>query len=287
MAGDVFGGESYMRISILLIGLVCGTALPAALYAQSNPDEARNGLEREMRQFAAQLRPNGSYLGVRLVDIDADRARTLKLPEERGVEVAGVEQGSPAESAGIKQGDVLLNYNGENVLGVQQFVRLVQETPQGRKVRIQFWRDGKTQSTTITTGAPKSRFEMPPNFVGFAVANPELGNLFIPDIPKTLMVWDNLLFGIECEPLDSQLAQFFGVKRGVLVRSVERGSAAEKAGMKAGDVLTAIGDRTIATPRDMSSYVRSEHQPGKAVSVSLLRDHKQLTLSIVPSENQQ
>jgi serine protease Do len=275
-----------MRLPILLVGLLAGTVLSTNASAQSNPDEARNGLEREMRQFAAQLRPSGSYLGVRLAEIDADRARTLKLSDERGVEVADVEEGSPAESAGIKQGDVLLNYNGENILGVQQFVRLVQETPPGRRVRIQLWRDGKAETTTITTGPPKSRFEMPPNFVGFTVGNPD-ARLFIPDVPKTLMVWDNLLFGIECEPLDPQLAQFFGVKRGVLVRSVERGSAAEKAGMKAGDVLTAIGGRGIASPRDMSSYVRSQNQPGKAVSVSLLREHKQLTLSVVPSENQQ
>jgi serine protease Do len=277
-----------MRISILFIALVAGTGVATTLRAQSHRDEARNGLENEfMGQLAAQLRPNGSYLGVRLVEIDADRARTLKLPEERGVEVGDVEDGSPAESAGIKQGDVLLNYNGENILGVQQFVRLVQETPQGRKVKIQFWRNGKTQTVMVTTGTPRSAFEMPPNFVGFTLTSPDARSLFIADIPKTLMVWDNLLFGITCEPLDSQLAQFFGVKRGVLVRSVEKGSAAEKAGMRAGDVLTAIGDRGIGSPRDMSSYLRTEHQSGKAVAVSVLRDHKQLTLSIVPSENQQ
>ena len=60
-----------------------------------------------------------------LAEIDADRAKTLKLDEPRGVEVARVEEGSPAEKAGIKPGDVLLSYNGENILGAQQLGRLV------------------------------------------------------------------------------------------------------------------------------------------------------------------
>ncbi len=257
--------------------------------------QAQSDSGRAVRLF--QQVHAGSYLGISLNDIDADRAKALKLDQERGVEVTRVEEGSPAEAAGIKAGDVLLNYNGENILGAEQFVRLVQETPRGRKVRIQFSRDGKMQTTTVTTGAPQPQW-----FTGPSVqVNPQMlqlkaqalqlqdriRNLQIPDIPNPLLMWKSTVLGIECESVDSQLAQYFGVKQGVLVRSVEIGSAAEKAGLKAGDVITGIGDRSVTTPRDITSYIRMQSQPGRAVSLALMREHKELTLTVSPSNNQE
>jgi serine protease Do len=177
---------------------------------------------------------------------------------------------------------VLLNYNGENIVGAQQFVRLVQETPQGRKVKIQIWRDGKIQTVLVTTGAPQSLFELPPNFVGFSMPDPGV----LTTVPDPMLLWKNTLLGLECEPVDSQLAEYFGVRRGVLVRSVNHGSAADRAGIKAGDVVTAIDDRVIATPRDLNSYMRSEHQPGTPMSLSLMRNRKPMTVHITPENPQ-
>ncbi len=233
--------------------------------------------------FGTQLRSGGSYLGVGILDIDADRAAALKLGDARGVEVTKVEEGSPAAAAGLKAGDVLLSYNGENILGAQQFVRMVEETPQGRKVKIQYWRDGKTQSTTVTVGAAQPRgLEFPSRFLGF----PDIRGITMPDIPNTLLVWKSSMLGIECEPVDSQLAQYFGVKQGVLVRSVRKGSGADKAGLKAGDVLTAMGDQSVATPRDVTSFMRM-HDTGRPVTVALMRDHKELTVTITPTDGQE
>jgi serine protease Do len=275
-----------MRAFILFFALAAVMA-PSRVQAQSDLDQENElgQLRAKALDLAAQLRPSGSYLGVRLLEIDANRAEALKLPEERGVEVGSVEEGSPAGKAGIKNGDVLLTYNGENVLGVQQFIRLVQETPQGRKVKIQLWRDAKTQTLTVTTGAPKSRYELPPGFGDFPF--PDTGALTGTEFPKPLVVWQNSLLGVECEPLDYQLAQYFGVRRGTLVRSVAKGSAAEKAGVKAGDVLIAIGDRPVASPHDMSSYIRSEHQSGKPIALSLVRDRKSITVNVLPPEHQE
>jgi serine protease Do len=269
-----------MRISILLIGLIAGVVPWTALRAQFASTDPR-----VLAGFGSEFPPQGSYLGVRLADVDADRARTLKLSEERGVEVTNVEEDSPAAKAGIKPGDVLLKYNDENILGAQQFVRLVRETPQGRKVSIQVWRDGRTQMTVVTTGAPKFQFEMPPGPIAFNSPNMK----FLPpiDTPTFLMGWKNSLLGIECESLDSQLAQFFGVRHGALVRSVAKGSPAEKAGIRAGDVLTAIGDRSVGNAHDMTSYDRLAYEPGKPLSVSLVRDHKPMAVSVTPLENPQ
>ncbi len=275
-----------MRISVLVTALFAGVLLPGNVRCQSRRIHlsfSRQGsaIEPEFGQLA-QLRPPGSYLGVRLLDLDADRAKALKLPEPRGVEVANVEEGSPAESAGIKKGDILLSYNGENILGAQHLIRLVQETPEGRKIKIQVWRDGKSETMSLVTGSPRSRLETPPNFFAFTIPDPGLPSF----IPNPMLVWKNSLFGMECESVDSQLAQYFGVKRGVLVRSVDPGSAAEKAGLRAGDVLIAIGDRTVATPRDMTSYMRMEHEAGKPIALSLVRNRKPLTINLAAPEGQ-
>ncbi len=263
-----------MRVSILLSALFAAI-LTGNIGAQSID---------HVLQFATEVQPGGSYLGVKLADIDADRAKTLKLADERGVEVKNVQEGSPAETAGIRAEDVILTYNGENVLGAQQFVRLVQETPQARKIKIQLWRDGKTQTVTVITGAPPARyFSSPSTFVGLPMM-PEMQYFSTTDIPSPLLVWKNLTLGIEFEHVDSQLAQYFGVTGGVLIRSVDKGSPGEKAGLKSGDVIVSVGHKNLQTARDLTAYLR---QPGSSVPVSLMRDHKRMDLTIaLPSDQQ-
>jgi hypothetical protein len=73
----------------------------------------------------------GSHLGVRLEDVDKDDVSRLKLTEEKGALVKSVEEGSPAEKAGIKAVDVVVRYQGESVLSASQLARLVRETPSG------------------------------------------------------------------------------------------------------------------------------------------------------------
>jgi serine protease Do len=263
-----------MRVSIFLIALMGATALIGQ--ARSGPEDSYS--------LTGEVRSGSSYLGIRLADMDADRAKALKLDEPRGVEVTRVEQGSPAAKAGIKPGDVLISYNGENILGAQQLGRLVRETPEGRKVRLQMWRDGRMQTLTVTTETRRGPdFDLPTGFMHFANA-PELGNFSMPDIPNPMLMWKISALGIECEPVDSQLADYFGVKRGLLVRSVAKGSPAEKAGLKAGDVLTSIGDRPVARPHDVTGFLRMQRQSGTPISVVVVREHKQLTLNVAPSE---
>ena len=214
------------------------------------------------------------YLGVRLAEVDAERAKALKLPEERGVEIRMVMEGGPADRAGIQPGDVMLSYNGELVLGTGQFARLVQETPPGRHVKVQYWRDGKTLTTIVLIGASNEVKSNSNPLFPFSPPNwPAQGM----DLPSPSLVWRNSTVGIEFERVDSQLAEYFGVKAGILVRSVQHGSAADRAGVRAGDVIFSVAQQTLSSEHDFSSLIR---QRSGSVTVSLMRDRKRMDLTI-------
>lgn len=249
-----------------------------------SPAQAQAQLPGEVSPGGGKPAAQTSFLGVAVTDIDPDRVSRLKLKEERGIEVTHVAQGSPADKAGIEPGDVLLTYNGENILSIQQFVRLVQETPIGRKVRIQLWRDDKTQSITVVIGsAPAKPFGIPANFANYPLPNLRYSPMM--NIPMPILVWRNTVLGAQLEELDKPMAQYFGVKGGMLVRSVDSGSSAARAGLKVGDVITGIGPNTVLTARDLSSYFRSQRALMHTTTIVATRDHKEVTLTMPPLES--
>ncbi|MFL6448256.1 MAG: PDZ domain-containing protein [Bryobacteraceae bacterium] len=249
------------------------------------------GIARAQAQYPGEFSQGGgkpaaqtSFLGVAVTDMNPDRVGRLKLDEERGIEVTHVAEGSPADKARIAPGDVLLSYNGENILGTQQFVRLVQETPPGRKVKIQLWRNDKTESVIAVIGsAPAKPFGVPANFANFSV--PSMRYSPMMDIPTPILVWRNVVLGAQLEELDKPMAEYFGVKGGMLVRAIENGSAAERAGLKVGDVITGIGPNSVLTARDLSSYFRSQRPIDQSTTIIAARDHKQITVTIPPLES--
>jgi serine protease Do len=222
----------------------------------------------------------GSFLGIGVQEIDSDRAKALSLREERGVEVTRVEDDSPASKGGVKTGDVVLEYNGERVQGVDQFMRMVRETPPGREVKLSIARSGSPQQLTVKTGSRKSWMTARYGEAGsLEFPRVEIPEINIPDVPRAFMSWRSSAVGIEAEALDSQLAEYFGVKEGVLVRSVVRGSAAEKAGLRAGDVIVKIGDTSVTNPREITAGIRSA-QAKKNVPVQVVRDKREVTLHL-------
>jgi serine protease Do len=220
--------------------------------------------------------PGSSFIGVMVQEIDTDRAKALKLPEEAGVEVTHIDPDSPAEKSGLKVGDTVLNYNGQRVEGMEQFSRLVRETPPGREVKLDIFRNGTGQTIALQVGsrhAPAQTFDL-------QHIQDQLHQLqaHLPDLPRSFMTWRSSALGIDAEGLDGQLAQYFGVKEGVLVRSVQKDSTAEKAGMKAGDVIVRVDDAHVATPADLSMHFRSVH--GGTSAVVVMRDHHEITLTV-------
>src|SRR5262249_33887076 len=133
-----------------MISLALGVAsLPAGLTAQTVL------VQTPSTRRIATVSSNASYLGIGVVDIDEERAKALKLNQVRGAEVTRVSSDSPAAKAGFKEGDVVLDYNGQAVEGSEQLTRLVRETPVGRQVRIGVWRNGASQTLTATLEAAK------------------------------------------------------------------------------------------------------------------------------------
>lgn len=220
-----------------------------------------------------------SFLGVNLQEIDGQRAKDLKLKEEAGVEITRVESDSPAEKAGLKVGDVVLEYNGQRVEGMAEFSRLVHETPPGREVKLLISRNGTMQTVTAKIGQRKAQsFTMNMPRMEFPPMPP------MPDMPKNAFVWPSSTIGIEGEALRGQLADYFGVHEGVLVRSVLKGTPAEHAGLKAGDVIVKMGDRTVAEPGDIRAAIMSAKNK-KAIPVTVLRDHKEVSLTVAVDDD--
>jgi len=219
----------------------------------------------------------GSYIGVMMQEVDSERAKALKLGEPAGVEITLVEQDGPAEKAGLKVGDVVLRYNGQRVEGNDQFARMVRETPAGREVKLDISRAGAPQTVVVRIALRKT-----PHVDWGTPTMPNM-DIHMPDFPRGMMGLRSSVLGVEAESIDGQLAQYFGVKDGVLVRSVSKGSAADKAGMRAGDVILKIDDAHIATPAEISSRLRMLH--GKPAPVVLMRDHKELTVTVTVADD--
>jgi serine protease Do len=268
------------------IQLAIGTAVTAAALAVPGAIAQTVRVTPPPAPRAAQIITEAPYLGIGVKDIDAESAKKFNLKEVRGVEITQVEENSPAAKAGFKEGDIVLDYNGQPVEGGAQLSRLVRETPIGRQVKVGVWRNGSMQTLNPTVEAHKGMIIANG---GGAFAMPDLHGLeqlrsmHIPDveIPNFSMSYQSPALGIMGESLNSeeQLAEFFGVKDGVLVKSVIRNSAAEKAGIKAGDVIVKVDDNKVSASRDITRALR-EARPKKTVTVTVVRAKKEIPIAV-------
>ena len=224
-----------------------------------------------------------SYLGVHLMEVRADRAREIGLSEPYGVEIMSVASGSPAEQAGIRKGDVIVNFRGQRVEGQEHLVRLVRETPIGRRVELTVFRGGSEVSLNVEIG---ERQAASPNV--FFNCGDEPCEIQIPDIrirsfdfdiPKPRMVTQSRLLGAELEALEGQLAEHFGVKEGVLVRSVDANSPAARAGLKAGDVMVEVAGKAVRDAGQIREAVR-DADAAKPVALVVVRNRSRVSLEM-------
>jgi len=230
----------------------------------------------------------GSRLGIGVADMTSERAKALKLKDVRGAEVTMVRDDSPASKAGLKPGDVILDFNGKPVQSMANLQELVAGTPAGTEVKIGIWRDGQYTVLTAVTER-RTVIETPGGMIdigGVTVNIPPMPSMpFMPtvsfDIPTIVTMVHSSVLGLDEESLqpDGQLAEFFGVKDGVLVKSVARESPAERAGFKAGDVIVKMGDGKVSNTGDVALALRSA-RPDRGLPVTVVRNKKEVTLNV-------
>lgn len=231
-----------------------------------------------------------SWLGVETQEVTADKAKELKLSAERGVVVGKIIPDSPAAKAGLKENDVVTEINGQRVEGAAQFRRMLHEIPAGRTVQLTVWRDGRSQTLSATLGKSEERRQnlkmLAPTPGTFAFRMPDMN--VTPDIPS--MDWNGAMvlggqprLGIDAEDLSGQLGTFFGAPdgEGILVREVTSGSVAEKAGLKAGDVITSLDSDRIHSVGELREKLSAKRDDkDKTVKLGVLRNKSALSLTV-------
>jgi len=225
------------------------------------------------------------YLGVGVLELTDDRVKALHLKDNHGVEVIHITDNSPAAKAGIKPNDVILEVNGKPIEDSQQFQIFIEETAPGTKVGLTLWRNGAKQAVSATLDPRPSNFAlmMPPN-------GPDVPMPPMPDVPfngpnQFQPIPDNSpLVGFFGEAVNGQLADYFGVKQGqgVLVRSVNPSTPAERAGLKAGDVVVKVNGTPVMSPHEITGVVRTSGK--KAFTFTVVRNKKEMTLTVEIAE---
>ena len=194
-----------------------------------------------------------------------------------------VDQDAPAGKAGLKQGDVILGINDQQVQSVEPLRRLIREIPPGRTIAIGISRDGKPMTLHAQLAErnkmPDMNFNFNPAINVPAVHIPPI-NIPEIDVPNIIVVHAPRSSGMMIENLTPQLGEFFGVKggQGVLVRSVEKGSRAEQAGIRAGDVIVKINGSAVNDCSDFSRLLRS--RTSTKATVVVMRDRREQTLTL-------
>ncbi len=230
---------------------------------------------------------SGSYLGVNVRALSAARAQSLGLKNPTGVEVTLVDQDAPAGRAGVNEGDVIFSVSGNRIENEDQLRRLVRQIPPGSTVVLGVYRAGqqfnlqvtladRSQVTRPAVSSP-SVFPQQPDFNFPAMPGfPFSIEIEMPSFTTVYPSRSGMLF----EELTPQLCQHFGMKHGrggLLVRGVEKGSPADAAGIKPGDIVIQVEKEFVSDVDDW--YHATVRRTGPA-NITVLRDRHEATLSL-------
>jgi len=216
---------------------------------------------------AEKEKQESGYLGVSVQGLgDAEQE---KLGVKNGVEVVAVEKESAAAKAGIKEDDIIQLVNGEKIRDSQDLVDVISELAPGATVKIGLWRDGKALEVTAALG----KRERSKNLVWKSKKLPRLFRA-------------SGYLGIVLQELNAELAPYFNVKpgEGVLIIRVEKDTPAEKAGLKAGDVIVQMGEKAVKDAAAVHEIL-ADLKKGDTVAITVVRHGKKETLKTEPEFN--
>lgn len=257
----------------------------------------------ESRVFSTFLGGDGGYLGVQTEEVTKENFAKYGLREVRGVAIEKVVDGSPAQTAGLQNGDVIVKFNGEAITSVRKLTRLIGEVAPDHQAKVTILRGGDERELTATLGKrPTPRFaegafSIPGQSGVFRV--PPIGDLpTLPpmsEIPRVEALpsmgegnRDFYVFrsgshrqiGIGVSPLTKQLGEHFGVESGVMINNVRENSPAAKAGLKAGDIVIEVEGKAVKSDGDLIRAI-SEKKEGD-ISLTIVRDRNRQTIRVTP-----
>jgi serine protease Do len=276
------------------IGLACALAAGSAV----SPSAVGAAAEPSVVRKQVRVRIGGAALGVSLDEVAAGDVARLRLAEERGALVREVVPDSAAAEAGLQEDDVIVGYQGEAVHSAAQLARLVRETPGGRKVTLEVSRQGSLQKLTATLRDRRAEwpgdldfdFDVPMPAIAIKPPRPPKAPLppmaELHEFPKfgEFELWGSRpRLGLTYQELTDQLAAYFKVEGGLLVTSVNEGSAAAQAGVKAGDVIVRVNGKDVRSSQDLRQEL-GEQDAGEEVTLGLQREGRDVEVKAKLSE---
>ncbi len=211
------------------------------------------------KNIMEQLRKNGrvirGWLGVYIQPLSPELAAQFKLPADKGALVADVIKDGPAEKAGIKRGDVIVAYDGQEVKSAHDLPRLVAQTPVGREVKVKLVRQGRELTLAVKIGELK----------------PEAG---APTAGRTDTLAD---WGLQVQEITPEIARQLGVKadKGLVVTQVAPGTPAAQAGLKRGDVILEADRHQVSAPAQLEAAL-AKLKKGQGVLLLIQRGQNSL-----------
>jgi serine protease Do len=221
---------------------------------------------------AATHKGQGGWLGVYTQTVDKDLAEVFKLSVDHGSIINKIVADSPADKAGLKVGDIVVSINGKDIASSGDLVDMIAGSRKGDVLELGIVRDKVDKTISVTLDGKLDDDKAAARKFGWNESPSGILNL-----------WDSPSYiGVDLVDLSPQLASYFGLERdgGALVSEVSEDSPAEKAGIKAGDVIIAVGDDEVTGYGDVGEFIR-EMNPGDSVTVKVLRDKKELSLAVV------
>jgi serine protease Do len=229
---------------------------------------------------------DGNYVGIAAVEVTRENMGRYNLREPRGLVITRVAGNSPAERAGLKVGDVILRFEGEQVTTYRKLQRLISEAAPEQNVRLGISRSGSEQEVSLTLAKRQDSFQALSRVYGAAQGAEAQRALEGLRNQGTIGFGWGRRIGVNTTQLTRQLADYFGVAggRGVLVTSVAENSPAARAGLKAGDVITDVDGVKVESAGDLSRALNRQNDG--AVNLKVVRDRGSLSLSVTPEKRE-
>ena len=228
----------------------------------SIPAKLASGVVDQLREFGETRR---GWLGVRIQPVTDDIAETLSMATAKGALVAGVIKGGPVDNGSILPGDVILQFDGKDVLEMRDLPRVVAESPVGKAVDVLIVRKGVEQTVKVTLG----RLEDGEKLAQSEDGTPPDGD---EDTPEAVAPTANVL-GLTLGDLNEETRKTFEIAKdvaGVVVTAVAPESAAAERGIVAGEVITEIAQETVTSPKDVADRVAALKEQGRKNALLML-----------------